>query len=371
MDITALRKDIEQILVDGYSLEELNLFVGVEEKEGTVLVKIYKTALNIENRGYISRFIADLANKYGFKKTEIEYIEKEPQYINRIGKVVAVMSGKGGVGKSSLAALTAILLNRAGYKVGILDADITGPSIPKMFNINDRPQGNELGFLPISSKTDIRVISINLLLNDADNAVIWRGGMVSKAISQFWTDVLWGNLDYLVVDMPPGTSDASLTVLGAIPVSGVIMVYTPQDLAAMIVKKALNMVEKMNKTVIGLVENMSYITVPQSGQKLYPFGQSKSAELQAMSKAPVLGVFSLDSDISAMADEGRIEDYISPELEVYQTALLKAVKMLPVNELAKEPQPCDNQESMLQGGCNGTSCNSCSSEKKTRHHGNN
>ena len=371
MDSMALRKDIEQITVEGYSLEELNLLVGIEDKNQTVTVKIYKTALNMENREYITRSIMDLAGQYGFKKTEIEYIEKEPQYINRIGKVIAVMSGKGGVGKSSLAALTAISLNRAGYKVGILDADVTGPSMPKMFNVNGRPQGNELGFLPISSKSDIRVISINLLLNDANNAVIWRGGMVSKAILQFWTDVLWGNLDYLVVDMPPGTSDAALTVLGAIPVSGVLMVYTPQDLAAMIVRKALNMVEKMNKTVIGLVENMSYITVPQSGQRLYPFGQNRNAELQMVAKAPVLGVFPLDSDISAMADEGRIEDYISPELEVYQSALLEAVKILPVNEPTKEPDPCDDRESMQQGGCNGISCDACSPDHKNKHHSHN
>ncbi|MCL2475143.1 MAG: P-loop NTPase, partial [Chloroflexi bacterium] len=186
MDITALRKDLEQIVIESYSLKELNLLVSLEVQDKTAAVKLYKAALNTENRKYLSSLIADLAVKYGFKESQTEYIEKEPQYINHISKIIAVMSGKGGVGKSMAASLTAVALSRTGLRVGILDADITGPSIAKMFGINGRPPGNELGFLPLLSRSGISIISTNLLLDDEHSAVIWRGGMISKAISQFY-----------------------------------------------------------------------------------------------------------------------------------------------------------------------------------------
>ena len=367
MDTELMRQKLGLLTADGYSLEDLNSIISVEKHGSNALVKIYKAAFNMDIREDISRQTQIIAVDCGFDKAEIEYVEQEPRFISRVGKVIAVMSGKGGVGKSMVASLTAVALSRAGYRVGILDADITGPSIPKVFGINGRPQGNELGFLPLSSRTGIRIVSINLLLEDDNNAVIWRGGMISKAISQFWTDVLWGNLDYLVVDLPPGTSDAPLTVMQMLPVSGVIMVSTPQGLTTMIVKKALNMVEKIGKKVVGLVENMSYIALPD-GRKLRPFGESQVEELRSMSGAPLLAVFPIDSEITVFADSGNIENYISNEFKAYSEALLSAVSQLPINEPEKALEVCDNSEAQEQGGCDSKSCQSCSSEKKAKHH---
>jgi len=366
MDITALRKDLEQIVIESYSLKELNLLVSLEVQDKTAAVKLYKAALNTENRKYLSSLIADLAVKYGFKESQTEYIEKEPQYINHISKIIAVMSGKGGVGKSMAASLTAVALSRTGLRVGILDADITGPSIAKMFGINGRPPGNELGFLPLLSRSGISIISTNLLLDDEHSAVIWRGGMISKAISQFYNDVLWGNLDYLVVDMPPGTSDAALTVLGTLPVNGVVMVYTPQDLTAMIVKKAFNMVEKMNKSLIGLVENMSYVVLP-NGTKFRPFGSGQSPELWQLSGAPLLGVFPIDSQISTLADSGLIENYLSTEFDAYSEALLKAVKNLPDGEPRSKEKVYANELGHPLKGCSCNSCSGCLSADKDQN----
>jgi len=232
------------------------------------------------------------------------------EHLNQIRRVIAVMSGKGGVGKSLVSGLLAMALRREGYQVGILDADITGPSIPKMF----LPRGAQLGVSPLgpippTSRTGIRVMSINLLLEQEDMAVIWRGPLVSGAIKQFWGDIFWGTLDYLVVDLPPGTSDASLTVMQALPISGIVLVTSPQDLAGMVVRKAAHMARQLDTPILGLVENMSYFECPDTGKRYEIFGPSHAAEVAAQIGVPFLGSLPIDPEIARLSDAGRIEDY--------------------------------------------------------------
>jgi ATP-binding protein involved in chromosome partitioning len=230
--------------------------------------------------------------------------------LNVIRRVIAVMSGKGGVGKSLISSLLAIALRREGHQVGILDADITGPSIPKMFF----PDGARLGMSPMGpmppqSKTGIRVMSINLLLEQEDMAVIWRGPLVSGAIKQFWGDIFWGTLDYLVVDLPPGTSDASLTVMQSLPMSGIVLVSSPQDLAGMVVRKAANMAKQMGTPILGLIENMSYFECPDTGKRYDLFGPSHAEEAARQIGVPFLGQLPIDPEIARLCDAGRIEEY--------------------------------------------------------------
>jgi len=255
---------------------------------------------------------------------EVEFTEAKPAELNDIGHVVAVMSGKGGVGKSLVAGLIAIALKRQGYEVGILDADITGPSIPKMFGINTRPTGNESGILPVSSKSGIEVMSINLLLPSEDDAVIWRGPLIGRAITQFWEEVVWGKLDYLIVDLPPGTADAPLTVMQTLPVSGVIIVFTPQDLTTMIVKKAVRMAQHMDKPILGVIENMSYLYVPEIDKKIELFGRSRGAEMAQAANAPLLGQLPIDTELAKLCDEGNIERYDSEIVSKVGKSLLQA-----------------------------------------------
>jgi len=229
--------------------------------------------------------------------------------LNDISHVVAVMSGKGGVGKSSVAAQLAVALRRQGARVGVLDADITGPSIPKMFGLTDRPMSSPLGILPVETKTGIKVISINLLLQRDDQAVIWRGPLISGAIRQFWSEVFWKDLDYLVIDLPPGTSDASLTVMQTLPVSGVLMVTSPQDLAGMVVRKAAQMALQLQVPLLGLVENMSYAVCPKCGEQIDVFGPSQAQETALQIGTPLLGRLPLDPELAKLCDSGQIEDY--------------------------------------------------------------
>lgn len=234
------------------------------------------------------------------------------EQFNHIEHVVAVVSGKGGVGKSLVAGLLAAALRREGHQVGVLDADITGPSIPKMFFPTQRHPGNSpMGIVPVESETGVKVMSINLLLPSEDEAVIWRGPLISTAIKQFWGDVVWGNLDYLVVDLPPGTADASLTVMQSIPLSGVVLVTSPQGLAAMVVKKAARMARTMGVPILGVVENMSYVVCPDTGKRLEVFGPSKAEAMAAQLGVPFLGRLPIDPQIAQLCDEGRIEEYQS------------------------------------------------------------
>jgi Mrp family chromosome partitioning ATPase len=228
---------------------------------------------------------------------------------NDVTHVVAVLSGKGGVGKSSVAALLAVALRQRGLRVGVLDADITGPSIPMMFGLHRQPAMGPLGILPVETSTGIKVMSINLLLQSEDQAVIWRGPLIGKMIKQFWTDVAWGRLDYLVVDLPPGTSDASLTVMQSIPLSGVVLVTSPQDLAGMVVRKAAQMAQRLGAPILGLVENMSYVVCPECGQEIRAFGPSRAMQTAARLSVPLLGQLPLDPELARRCDGGEIEGY--------------------------------------------------------------
>ncbi|HOB87928.1 MAG: Mrp/NBP35 family ATP-binding protein [Bacillota bacterium] len=242
-------------------------------------------------------------------------IETLPEgHFNSINRVIAVMSGKGGVGKSSLSALIAVKLARDGYTVGLLDADITGPSIPKMFGINASAEAMEFGILPVKSGLGIEVMSLNLLLRNEDDPVIWRGPLIAGAVRQFWTDVIWGKLDYLIVDLPPGTGDVPITVMQSLPLDGVVVVSSPQDVAAMIVRKAMRMASMMKTKILGLIENMSYAICPKCGEVLHLFGPSKGADLARSAGIPYLGAVRLDPDLARLCDLGRIEEYDSEAL---------------------------------------------------------
>lgn len=253
---------------------------------------------------------------------------KEPQSFlkpmnknSNIKKVIGVVSGKGGVGKSLVSCLLAAKCQKAGLKVGVLDADITGPSVPKSFGITSRAMQDETGLLPTVTKTGVKMMSINLLLEDVNSPVVWRGPVISGVIEQFWTDVNWGELDYLFVDMPPGTGDVALTVFQSLPVDGIVIVTTPQDLVKMIVNKAFNMAKIMNVPVLGLVENMSYYQCPDCGKNHNIFGESQIDETAAELGVPVLAKLPIDPNVAKLVDEGRVEDVECPQLDEFVSAL--------------------------------------------------
>jgi Mrp family chromosome partitioning ATPase len=242
---------------------------------------------------------------------------------SHVQKVIAVMSGKGGVGKSSVTSLLAIGLARAGKKVGVLDADITGPSIPKLFGVKGSPEATAQGLAPRVSSHGIKLMSMNLLLQEEDMPVIWRAPLLSQAISQFWTNTVWGDLDYLLVDLPPGTGDVPLTVMQSLPLAGIVMVTSPQSLALMVVRKAVHMAEKMDIQILGLVENMSFLECPHCGEKTYLFGHGKGEQLAAELSVPMLMVMPIDPKISELGDVGRIEDYQNERVELLANALMQ------------------------------------------------
>ena len=226
---------------------------------------------------------------------------------SNVKKVIGVVSGKGGVGKSLVTSMLASAMQARGNSCAVLDADITGPSIPKSFGIKDRAKADESGLLPEESKTGIKIMSINLLLENEESPVVWRGPVISGVIQQFWKDVAWGDVDYMFVDMPPGTGDVSLTVFQNLPVDGIVIVTTPQDLVTMIVKKAFNMAKLMNIPVLGLVENMSYIVCPDCGKEFRIFGESKIDEIAAELGVPVLAKLPIDPKTASLVDKGAIE----------------------------------------------------------------
>lgn len=245
--------------------------------------------------------------------------------LNQIGRIVAVLSGKGGVGKSSVTSLLATALQRQGLMVGVLDADITGPSIPRMFGITGPVPSVPFGILPIRSATGVRVISTNLMVPEEDTAVVWRGPVVSNTIKQFWSDVLWGRLDYLLVDLPPGTSDATLTVMEALPLDGVVLVTMPQGLSSMVVRKTVHMSQGLNVPILGIVENMSYFVSPETGTQFEIFGPSQTDKVTASANAPLLGRLPIDPRLAALADTGKIEEYEHPAYDELACAFLEAV----------------------------------------------
>ena len=224
-----------------------------------------------------------------------------------VKKVIGIVSGKGGVGKSMVSSSLAVMMQRKGYQCGILDADITGPSIPKIFHLTERATGSEEGIFPVVSKLGTKVMSINLLLPDETEPVVWRGPVIGNAVTQFWSDVMWGDVDFMFVDMPPGTGDVPLTVFQSLPVDGIIVVTSPQDLVSMIVGKAVKMAQKMNVPILGVVENYSYLECPDCGKHISVFGESHVEEAAEKYGLPVLAKLPIDPAVAAACDSGMIE----------------------------------------------------------------
>ena len=227
----------------------------------------------------------------------------------RVGKVFVVVSGKGGVGKSMVTSQLAVAVRREGYRVAILDADVTGPSIPKAFGVHTQAMSTEDALLPVESSTGIQLMSVNLLLENETDPVIWRGPVIGGVVQQFWGDVLWDDVDYMFVDMPPGTGDVALNVFQTLPVDGVIIVASPQELVSMVVEKAVKMARMMNIPVVGLVENMSYLTCPDCGKKIYLFGEGKTEEAAAKYGVPLLARMPIDPELAKLTDDGAIETF--------------------------------------------------------------
>ena len=314
----------------GKSLVELGMVHDVEVEDSAVRFTLALTTLACPLR---ERIVDDARQAIlaldGVQDVQVELREMTPQekervwpsqqqkrqepgvaaHLNHVKRVLAVISGKGGVGKSSVAALLATAFRQQGKRVGVLDADITGPSIPKMFGLHEPPPMGPVGILPAEATTGIRVMSINLLLPNEDEAVIWRGPLIGGAIKQFWGDVVWGDLDVLVVDLPPGTSDASLTVMQSIPLNGVVLVTSPQDLAGMVVRKAARMAWHLNVPIVGLVENMSYFVCPKCGEQVEIFGPSQAMRTAMQLGVPLLGRMPLDPELARRCDVGEIEAY--------------------------------------------------------------
>ena len=249
-------------------------------------------------------------------------IQKEkPHQLSKIKKVIGIVSGKGGVGKSLVTSLSAVLSQRNGYKTAILDADITGPSIPKMFGVSKRLDGDESGLYPDISTTGIKIVSLNLLLENDTDPVVWRGPVIAGVVKQFWTDVVWDDVDFMFVDMPPGTGDVPLTVFQSLPVDGIIIVTSPQELVSMIVEKAVNMARMMNIPVLGIVENMSYFQCPNCNEKHYIYGESHIDEIASKNNLEVLGRIPIDSKLTAASDKGAIELFEGDWLKTLETKI--------------------------------------------------
>jgi len=323
-----ITEKLDEVLVPGAmrSLTKLNLVRNIAMSDGKASISLASTALGPKSQDWLKAKVSETTKGIpGIKKVTIDFVEAMPKELNEVKHMVAIMSGKGGVGKSLVTGLIGISLARRGYEVGILDADITGPSIPRMFGISGRPAGSDSGIMPVLSHLGIGIMSINLLLPNEDDAVIWRGPLIGKTITQFWEDVLWGKLDYLLVDLPPGTADAPLTVMQMLPLSGVVVVFSPQELAAMVVRKAVQMAQKMSVPIIGVVENMSYFILPDSGKKMELFGKSKGQEMAKAAGAPLLGQLPIDPELARLCDEGNIERYESATLSGLADAFLKAM----------------------------------------------
>ena len=248
------------------------------------------------------------------ERTKESLLEK-PNEMSHIKKVIGVVSGKGGVGKSLVTSLLAVQAQRKGYKTAILDADITGPSIPKAFGLHGHAEASEWGLFPVKTANGIEVMSLNLLMKNETDPVVWRGPLISGAVKQFWTDVVWGDVDYMFIDMPPGTGDVALTVFQSIPVDGVVIVASPQELVGMIVEKAVNMAKLMDVPVLALVENMSYITCPDCGKEIRVFGESHIDEIAEKHGVDTVAKLPIDPALAAACDAGTIENFTGAWLD--------------------------------------------------------
>lgn len=242
------------------------------------------------------------------ERTKESFLEK-PNEMSHIKKVIGVVSGKGGVGKSLVTSLLAVLAQRKGYKTAIMDADITGPSIPRAFGLHGHAEASEWGLFPVKTAAGIGVMSLNLLMKNETDPVVWRGPLISGAVKQFWTDVIWGDVDYMFIDMPPGTGDVALTVFQSIPVDGIVIVASPQELVGMIVEKAVNMAKMMDVPVLALVENMSYITCPDCGKEIHIFGESHIDEIAQKHGVETVARMPIDPALAAACDAGTIESF--------------------------------------------------------------
>lgn len=324
-----IRNKLQNIVVPGAqrSLAQLNLIRNFEISSNNIRLVLASTGLSrrIQNslRSMIGDSVATLADG---RSTEIDFADSSPRQINEIRHVVAIVSGKGGVGKSLVTGLSAVSLERRGYHMGILDADITGPSIPGMFGITMHPTGSHNAILPVVSRGGIAIMSVNLLMEHGDDALIWRGSIISNTIKQFWEDVLWGRLDYLLVDLPPGTSDAALTVIEALPLSGVVIVFTPENLASMVVRKAIKMAWDKHITILGVVENMSYLRLPETGARIELFGKSRGKEMAEAARAPLLGQIPMEPELARLCGEGNIESSNSEAAANVADALVRIVE---------------------------------------------
>ncbi len=259
-------------------------------------------------------------------RTEPQDLHEKLHDKSSVKKVIGVISGKGGVGKSLVTSTLAVMMNRRGYKTAVLDADITGPSIPKAFNVHTRAMGNEEGIYPVTTETGIDLMSINLLLNNETDPVIWRGSLISGTVKQFWTDVIWENEDFMFVDMPPGTGDVALTVFQSIPVDGIIIVTSPQDLVSMIVAKAVKMAQMMNIPILGIVENMSYFMCPECGKKHHIYGESKIDEIAEQYNTKVLAKLPINPDLALLIDQGKVEMFDCDCMENAANEVEKLIK---------------------------------------------
>jgi len=326
----SLARVLDSIVVPGAerSLTQLNLVQRVDRADGLVRVVLGDAAMTDELKQVVGEGVRVAVAAVTGEDAVVDFVSMTTEEANTIGHTIAVMSGKGGVGKSLVTGLLAVSLMRQGYSVGILDADLTGSSIPKMFGVEGRPYGTSEGILPVVSESGMPVMSMNLLLESSDQPVIWRGPLIDKAIRQFGKDVLWGKLDYLLIDLPPGTADAVLTVMQAFPIDGAVVVFTPQDLVDMIVRKALNMAKMMDKRVLGVVENMSYFYVPEIDKKMDLFGPSRGDVMAAVANAPLLARLPVDPTLAALCDRGRIEDYQSDVVSELGSGLLATLGVL-------------------------------------------
>lgn len=263
----------------------------------------------------------------GCSSRKKESLIKKPHEMSDIKKVIAVVSGKGGVGKSMTSALLATAAQNSGKVTAVMDADITGPSIPRMFGVDKRAMGSDNGILPVVSDGGVQIMSMNVLLENEAEPVVWRGSLISGTVLQFWTDVIWTGVDIMFIDMPPGTGDVPLTVFQSIPIDGIIIVTTPQDLVGMIVQKAVNMAQMMNIPILGIVENMSYIKCPDCGRKIPVFGESKVDAIAMEYSIPNVAKLPIDRDLTIAADSGMIEEVKDNPLTEFLNKVFKKIKL--------------------------------------------
>jgi Mrp family chromosome partitioning ATPase len=320
---------------------------AVSGMEGVARVEVQLSSMTGKERDRVSQ---TLRNRPAEEQSNVQQtwrsratgIERLPK--GKIGQIIAIASGKGGVGKSLVTALLAVELRRHAFSVGILDADLTGASIAKIFGVKDHPVVTSTGLAPPVSRTGVKLVSMNLLMDRDDSALIWRGPMINSAIRQLYTDLEWGELDFLLADLPPGTSDAPLTVFQSLPLDGVVIVSSPQELALTIVAKAINMAKIMNAPILGLIENMSYVTCPDCGNRIELFGRSKGQEASAVANIEFLGAIAVNPLISKLCDEGKIEEYDGADFASIAERVIEKTKQISVAQELRRADSAPEKE---------------------------